>query len=385
MTINRKRAIQFLRELIQIKSVNPPGNELEVAKKIEEHVKTVGLETEIKMVEEQRANILIRLKGKDPNRPRLVFSGHMDTVHVGDEPWQYDPFAAEIVDGKIYGRGSCDMKSGVAGTVEAMMHLKESGFVPEGDIIFAGTMGEELGKIGAQAFVNHKNLEGAGAMVVAEPTNCEVVNAHKGTLWFEIKTYGKTAHGSMAHEGINAILHMNEVVNKLKQYQFGHAKHHHLLNVPTMNIGKIEGGVGTNMVPDNCRLFVDVRTTPEYLNEQVIQDIKQMLHDLEHEIAGFRADLHVFNNTLPVYTEQDDPFVTLALDINHELHGTALEEKAANYGTDASIFAPGLGIPIIIYGPGKPELAHQPNEYVEIDQYISSIHFYIELAKRYFK
>ena len=384
MEIKRERAIQFLQELIQINSVNPPGNELEVAEKIAEHAEAAGLETEIKMVEENRANILIRYKGKNPDRPALVFSGHMDTVHIGDEPWEFDPFAAEIVDGKMYGRGSCDMKSGVAGTVEAMILLKESGYVPEGDILFAGTMGEEIGKIGAEAFVDSGDLKGAGAMVVAEPTDGEVITAHKGTLWFEFKTYGKTAHGSMANEGVNAILHMNEIMNRLINYRFNDPEHHYLLNVPSMNIGKIEGGIGTNVVPDYCKLFVDIRTTPGALNDQVLDDVSQILKELENEIENFHAEITVFNNSLPLYTDKDDPFVKLALEINHEQNGTPLQEKAANYGTDASVFGPGLDIPIVIYGPGKPEMAHQPNEYVEIDKYLSSIEYYVEMAKRYF-
>lgn len=383
MKLNYKEAKEFLQSLIQINSVNPPGNELAVARKIVEQADSVGLETEIKMLEKDRANVLVRLKGKDPDRPTLIYSGHLDTVPVGELSWEIDPFSGKEMDGKIYGLGTSDMKGGVAAMIEAMMALKRSGVVLEGDVIFAGTVGEEVDCLGALAFIDEKLFAGAGAVVISEPSNGEVFIAHKGALWIEIETYGKTAHGSMPDQGTNAVLHMNEIINRLKKYEFTCQKHQ-LLSEPTLNIGTIYGGVKTNVVPDRCTVTLDIRTVPGVDHQKVLRDITNIIQDLEARKENFRGKVHVLNERQPLSTSEDHPFVKLALETNEELSGSKCSAKGANYYTDGSVFGPMTGLPVIIYGPGDEKMAHQPNEYVEIEKYNKSIHYYANIARKYF-
>jgi succinyl-diaminopimelate desuccinylase len=386
MSINREKAIQFLQSLIRTNSINPPGNELETAQKIAEYALAAGLEADIRALEENRANVIVTLKGYDSeNCPALLFSGHMDTVPVGNLPWQVDPLSGEKIDGKIYGRGASDMKGGIAASIEAMILLKESGHKFKGDIIFAGSAGEEVDCCGAHALVENQLLENAGAIIIAEPSNGKVFSAHKGALWLEIETYGKTAHCSMPNEGVNAVLHMSELINRLKEYQFGFTQKHRLLGEPTLVISSINGGVSTNVVPDHCKITVDIRTIPEVNHTQVIDDIHSIIKSLENEFDNFKASLRVKNNLPSIECEEKNIFVETALRVNEELTGVSQPELGVNYFTEGSVFSVETEAPIIIYGPGDEKLAHQPNEYVEINKFFAAIDFYAVLAKKYFQ
>src|SRR5699024_6223618 len=144
------------------------------------------------------------MKGKNSKLKPLVFSGHLDTVPVGDTPWTYDPHSADIIDGRIYGRGACDMKSGVASMLMSMLLLNESVNLPEADVRSEGTAGEEIRWLGARKLVQAREIKGAGGMVIGEPSNRSVYIAHKVALWLKIITYGRNAHGAMPEKGINA-------------------------------------------------------------------------------------------------------------------------------------------------------------------------------------
>ncbi len=381
--VEREKSIAFLQSLIRINSVNPKGNELEVAKKIAAYAEEGGLQTEIKAFTKGRANIVVRLEGKDSSRAPLVFSGHLDTVPIGDTPWKYDPFSGEISDGKIYGRGSCDMKGGVAAIIEAMIRLKQANEKTEADIIFAGTAGEEVDCLGARELMKDKSIHHAGAIVIAEPSNGRVFSAHKGALWLEIVVYGKTAHGSMPEQGVNAIVHMNNVLNKLMEYRFPYEKEHALLGKPSLNISTITGGVKTNVVPDQCVVTLDIRSIPEIKHETILDNIQAILDEIHADNEDFHAVLTVKNDLPALGNEENQPFIKSALELNAALNKIHPTEAGANYYTDGSVFGSFLNIPIIIYGPGDERLAHQPNEYVDIEQYMKSITYYEELAKSY--
>lgn len=338
--VNQERAIKFLQKLIKIKSVNPPGNELGVAKAIVEHAAKADLQTEIKALSSSRANVIVRLKGNGSKHRSLLFSGHLDTVPVGETEWKHSPFSGSLINGKIFGRGSCDMKSGVAALIEAMITLKETRTSLDHDVVFVGTAGEEVDCIGASMMVNDEALKNAGAMVIAEPSNGKVFTAHKGALWIEIKLFGKTAHGSMPHEGINAIVHMSELIERLKHFSFSYEKEHKLLGKPTLTISTVNGGIKTNLVPDQCKVTIDIRTIPEIKHGNIIKDIKEILKDLEMKIAHFKAELKIINDLPALENERDSDFVSLALELNKELNKIEAEEKGANYYTDASVFFP---------------------------------------------
>ncbi|WP_239984606.1 M20/M25/M40 family metallo-hydrolase [Lentibacillus sediminis] len=194
--MDKEQAKSFLKEIIQINSVNPPGNETEVANKLKGLFDEHGIETELVEYDENRTNLIAHLKGKEEG-PVLGLTGHMDVVPPGEIDWEHDPFAADEADGKIYGRGASDMKSGLAACVLAMVALKEEGLPQKGEITLLATVGEEAGAVGARQLTEKGYADKLDALIVGEPTDNLIKNAHKGALWLQLITYGQTAHGSM--------------------------------------------------------------------------------------------------------------------------------------------------------------------------------------------
>ena len=378
-----QEAVDFLKDLLRTKSVNPPGNEEPVARKVAAMLQSAGVEAEMRSIEPGRANVVARIPGSGTKKD-LLYSGHMDTVAIGEIPWDFDPFGAEEYEDRIYGRGASDMKSGLAAMVMAVTEVVRSGARLQGDLILAATAGEEVDCRGARALVEEGLLEGVGAMVISEPSNGEIFVAHKGALWVEITCYGKTAHGSMPEQGVNAIEYMNTLIDALRN-DFGFRyEHHDLLGPPTMNLGVISGGTQPNVVPDVCRLRIDVRTVPGQDHREILNDIGTLAQEIESNSPA-RIELTVLNDKPSVSTPADEEIVGTAVRTADDLFEKRPQPSGVRYFTDASVFVPGAGdgLPVIIYGPGDEALAHQPNEYVEVGKYLDAITFYKELALRY--
>jgi succinyl-diaminopimelate desuccinylase len=379
-SIDVKESVQFLQSLIQVNSVNPQGNEKRVAEAIQAFLGTSNLQVEVDDLGNNRANLFVTYPNVTDDK-YLVYSGHFDTVPTGKVDWEHDPFSGKIVDNKVYGRGTTDMKSGVAAMVLALKYLERAGVKLNGKLQFVGTAGEEVDGYGAKTVVKKGQIDKATALVISEPSENQLFNAHKGCLWLEITTYGKTAHGSMPDQGINAILTMNELINTLQTYEFDYTPHPVLGN-PTINIGTIEGGVKTNVVPDQCKLTLDIRTVPGQDNQSILKDIENMLQEISMRSQS-TFQIKVINSMESVSTSESDEFVKLAVRTGKNHLNLDLTPSGVNYYTDASVYCPHLKVPTFILGPGKPTLAHQPNEYVEIDKFIESIRYYMALAIDY--
>jgi succinyl-diaminopimelate desuccinylase len=381
--IDEEKSVQFLQSLIQVNSINQPGNEKDVAEAIREYLKFSSLHVEMDDLGNNRANLFVTYPHVKSQDKYLVYSGHFDTVPAGMIKWEHDPFSASIIDNKIYGRGTTDMKSGVAAMILALECLERAGVVLNGKLQFVGTAGEEVDGFGAKKVVEKEQIDQATALVVSEPSDNQLFTAHKGCLWLEIVTYGKTAHGSMPEQGINAIIAINDFMNKLKTYEFDYTPHP-ILGHPTINIGTIEGGVKTNVVPDQCKLTLDIRTVPGQDNDQILNDIETMLKEAsDRSQCAYGYQIYIINRMDSVSTDESDDFVKLAARTGKDHLNLNLKPLGVNYYTDASVYWPHLHVPTIIIGPGSPQLAHQPNEYVEIDRFIESIRYYIALAVDY--
>ncbi|KAA8670346.1 ArgE/DapE family deacylase [Clostridium sp. HV4-5-A1G] len=380
-----EKQIEFLKELLNTNSVNPPGNEEQIAKIIAKELNENGIASTIRPIEENRAYLIAKLKGNG-NKKSLVFSGHMDTVPPGDIPWKYKPFEVQEINGRLYGRGASDMKGGLAALTMAMVEIAKEGIPLEGDLILAATAGEEVDSLGAKAVIQDDILKNIGAMIIGEPSSNEIFISHKGALWLEVISYGKTAHGSMPDKGINAIENMNSLINILhNRFKFKY-KENNLLGEPTLNISIISGGIRTNMVPNICKMQMDIRTVPGQNHQEIISDIKFLIKEIEKN-SNAKFELKILNNLIAVETSMDDPFVELAQSTADELFNYEHKFKGAKYYTDASTFVSGLktNFPLFIYGPGEESIAHQANEYIEISKYLDAIKFYKKIALRYLK
>ncbi|KON69146.1 succinyl-diaminopimelate desuccinylase [Peribacillus butanolivorans] len=379
--IDESKSVRFLQSLIQVNSVNPQGNEKRVAEVIQTYLKSSKLQVELDDLGNDRANLFVTYPNVKSDDRYLVYSGHFDTVPTGKVEWEHDPFSGKLIDNKVFGRGATDMKSGVAAMVLALECIERAGVQLNGKLQFVGTAGEEVDGYGAKKVVEKGQIDKATALVVSEPSENELYTSHKGCLWLEIITYGKTAHGSMPDQGINAITAMNELMNRLQTYEFEYSPHP-LLGYPTINIGTIEGGVKTNVVPDQCNLTLDIRTVPGQDNDSILHDIENMIKEIS-EKSQSTYQIKVINRMDSVSTNEFDDFVKLAVQTGKNHVNLDLRPSGVNYYTDASVYWPHLRIPTIIIGPGNPRLAHQPDEYVEIDKFLESIRYFIALAIDY--
>jgi succinyl-diaminopimelate desuccinylase len=233
-------AIEFLKQMVRIPSVNPPGNEYPAAVQVKRLLDKHGIMNKFVYLDEGRASLVASWHGEssDLNRKVLAFSGHLDVVPPGKLPWKYDPFSAHEEDGRIFGRGTSDMKGGLVAVVFAVIELKQAGIALPGDIKLLLTAGEEVHALGARQLTDLGHVHDVSALVIAEPTRDEVVVAHKGALWIEVTSRGKTAHGATPYLGVNAIVNMHYVIHALlDQMQFGDIRHD-LLGAPTYNISR---------------------------------------------------------------------------------------------------------------------------------------------------
>ncbi len=261
-------ATQLTQDLIRFETINPPGNETPCARHLGGLLEAAGFKTSYVPLGENRDNLIAWAGGNGTGLP-LCFSGHTDVVPLGAAPWMVAPFGGDIADGKIYGRGSSDMKSGVAAFVSAAVSLAPRLEGTPG-LVLVISAGEERGCEGVNLLARQGVLPKAGAIVVAEPTANRLLAGHKGVFWLEGTARGVTAHGSMPEQGENAVYKAARAALALEAFDFAEDAHP-VLGRPTVNVGWMRGGLNVNSVPDEARLGVDVRLVPGVDRERLIE------------------------------------------------------------------------------------------------------------------
>jgi succinyl-diaminopimelate desuccinylase len=378
--IREAEVVSLCRNLVRFKSVNPPGDELEIAEYVAGVLREAGLAVEMVHHTPTRASVLARLTGSG-EMPALFYTGHLDVVPVGAEEWLHDPFGGEVIEGKLWGRGSSDMKGGDAAMIAAAKVLAAADLSLKGDLILAFTAGEEGEQLGAAEIAARPDLAPVQAVVVAEPSYNDVYVAEKGTLWLKITTHGKTAHGSMPHLGQNAIMMMVALLRELDSLIVPYETHP-LLGSFTRSVNTIVGGVKTNVVPDQCQVTIDQRTVPGQEHEAIVSQVEELIADLERRLPGFRASIELINDLVPVATSPGELVVQRFCDVVAEVVGERPMPQGVSYYTDAAVFAPAFEAPLIICGPGDAKLAHQPNEHVEVAKLVEAARIFALAAAR---
>jgi succinyl-diaminopimelate desuccinylase len=304
--------------------------------------------------------------------PALVLTGHLDTVPVAEEPWEHAPFGGELVDGDLHGRGSVDMKAGVAAMVVAAERLALEGRDGR-PLRLLFTAGEEQGCLGARVHVDSVSSDVAGAVIVGEPTSCEPVLAHKGVVWLQLRAEGRAAHASAPHLGDNAVLKLAGALLALEQLRFAADDTH--LGSPTWSVGTFHGGVQTNVVPAEAAATVDVRLVPGLEPDAVVSRVA--------EVVGDQISVEPLLLLPAVETPVHDPFVQLVGDAVRS-HGGVGAAAPVSYFTDASVLSEALEQPpIVICGPGDPALAHQRDERCPLEQIERIAAIYLDVARRW--
>ncbi|OHX43810.1 M20 family metallopeptidase [Cytobacillus oceanisediminis] len=372
--------IQFLQQLLQIDSSNPPGNEHLVTEAFINRCKQNGLPFKVTMLDETRSNFEVTLPGKSGKQ--LVLCGHMDTVSPGTGEWIYSPFSGEIADGRIYGRGSSDMKSGLAAMFLALEELYLTSTVPPAGVTFLATAGEEVDSCGARVFIRENDCRKIDALIIAEPTNEKIVIGHKGALWLEITAYGKTSHGSMPEQGINAVDHMLKIVRLLDEMKIEWMTDRKPLGQSSLAVTMIEGGVQTNVIPDKCSIRADIRTVPPQSHSSFINMLKSKLDLLMDQEEIYKYSVETILDRPSILTDPAEDIIQIAQMIKGE---SPVNHYGVSYYTDGAVLNPRSEIPTLIYGPGDEKLAHQPNEWVSLAAYQRSIQFYKQLIMTYGK
>ena len=370
--------VTFLQALIRCNSVNRQGDEVAVARLLADALQGHdGIELRQYPIEEGRCNFIARLRSERPG-PRIVLSGHLDTVPVGNVPWTHEPFSGKLVDGRLYGRGAVDMKGGLAALLFAFRRMASE--APDswgGELILAATSAEETGAEGATVMVDSGQLPVFDAMIIAEPTDNQLVITHKGVLWIRIVSHGKAAHGSMPSAGINAIdriLPLHARLRERLQWELTQP----LLGAPTAATTMMRAGVQPNVIPDRCELTIDIRSLPGQDHESILQIIReeiQALHDADPEN---HFELQVLLDLPGLSTSPNSPTVNAALEVITEAQERPAHVRGAQYFTDACAFQR-IGGDILIMGPGAPTLAHQVDEHIHIDDYLAAIEMYHKL------
>lgn len=367
-------AFELTRKLLRFDTINPPGDETACARFVGDLLADAGFRVSYHPYGERRTSVVAAIGGV-ADKPPLCITGHIDTVPLGAVAWHKDPFAGETDAGRLFGRGSSDMKSGVAAFVTAALGFRDQlAGTPGLELVITG--GEETGCEGAFHLARSTGALGrAGAILVAEPTANYPLVGHKGAYWLNARTRGVTAHGSMPERGENAVYKAAQAVARLEHFDFGIAPHA-LLGRPTLNVGTIAGGLNINSVPDEARIGIDIRTVAG-------QDHKA-LHAALADLLGPGVALEPILDVASVYTDPADPWVVKVFEIMAPILGVTPEPRTVSYFTDAAALRPAYGNPpTVILGPGEPQMAHQTDEYCITDRIGQAADAYSEIIRRW--
>lgn len=379
--------IATLADLVRIDSVNPefggPG-EGGVADYLEARLRDAGVRTRRTEVLPGRDNVVGIVPGRDRSR-RVVLEAHMDVVSIAG--MTIPPFAPTIDGGRMYGRGSCDTKAGLAGMLHAVLDLHRSGIAPPCDVWLAAVIDEEYLFRGVTRLCDDLPATVPGpassAAIIAEPTEMRVVVATKGVVRWEIVFHGRAAHSSKPHLGINAISHAATFIRAVDALHAGLASRPHpLLGPATGNVGLIAGGVQVNFVPDRCALQIDRRLLPGERTADVLATYQAILDRMAGDDPSVRAEMiPPFLVDEALETSADARATALASAVAGEL-GLAPDPVGVPYGSDASKLSR-HGLDCLVFGPGSIDQAHGAVEYVDVSQVEMAAEFYREFSRRY--
>jgi len=384
---------QLLRKLVQAETTAERG-ERAGAEVISTDLGQSGINSRIDSWDENRANIIALVTAERAvagqiksagRRGALLFACHLDTVGPGEASWKYPPFAGIESEGRIYGRGSADMKGGIAAVVTAIRQIVESGVKLKGDIILFAAAGEETDSCGAKRFVRDwSGMPELAGVIIPEPTDFEVITAHRGLLWLKVTTKGKATHGSTPELGVNAIASMRAMLDELENYKIRFEPHPPAFlrkqeggGECSMSINTIVGGKAINVVPDKCNIGIDIRTLPAQIHQDIIADFQEIFAKLKQKNPEFDADVSIVREVGALETNNSCDFVKefcSAVGIN--------ETRAVGFTTDGPHLT-ALGAPVVIFGPGKPELCHKPDEYIEIADVEKAVEYYKNIILKF--
>ncbi|WP_394218305.1 M20 family metallopeptidase [Halobacillus trueperi] len=387
---DRERVISLTQELVCIPSVYRPGveggNEEKAALYVAEYLKKLGIEVHVEEVEPGRPNVIGVIDSGKPG-PTLLFEGHTDVVTEGDHgSWSYDPFGAEIVGERMYGRGTNDTKGNLSCMITAVQSLIEDEEEWSGKIILCIPCDEEGMMIGIKHFIKQGWADDVDGAIICEPEENQVCVAQRGAMRVVLNAYGKMAHGAISWSGINPNWRMAKIIvelEKLEKREQERLGKHPTLGwpsiTPTILQSPAKGDAQINVIPEQCMTTLDIRTVPGQDHEVLKEELQQILDRLAKDDPDFKADFSVIEDRPWTSTEKDEPVVKAI----SEAVRTVLEKEPVYNGvpgaTDGT-FLHVAGVPIVTIGAGDREVPHQIDEYVDLDELAETTEIYRQAA-----
>ena len=368
----QKETVELLKTLVGIRSANPPGNENEIANFAKLFLAKNGIDATLLPLEEGRSSVVTRIPGSEPGS--IVLCAHLDTVNADEEKWTVPAFEPRIIDGRMTGLGSADMKSGLATILEIAKLIVEKALPLKKSLVLALTADEEKAYRGAASVAKSGLIDDAEFLIIPEPTGGKAYCGQKGELWVEAMFEGKAAHGSMPEQGINTILPASEFCLALAEEAKGFPE------VPgrgktSLNIGQIDGGWQVNIVPDTTRVRIDSRVVSDAEKEMVLDLLKRLGENAATHV-GARFSYKTYNYKPPIVSNASNPYVRGFLAAVAGTDRPPSKVEIAPYSTDAVEIVPRIDVPLVIYGPGDIAQAHQPDEYLELSSLYEALNLF---------
>ncbi|HHQ0121217.1 TPA: ArgE/DapE family deacylase [Listeria innocua] len=374
--MERERKIQILKDIVNIDSTN--GHEEQVANYLQKLFAEYGIESKKVQYDVDRASLVSEIGSNDGKV--LAFSGHMDVVDVGDvSKWKFPPFEATEHEGKIYGRGATDMKSGLAAMVIAMIELHEEKQKLNGKIKLLATVGEEVGELGAEQLTQKGYADDLDGLIIGEPSGHRIVYAHKGSINYTVKSTGKNAHSSMPEFGVNAIDNLLLFYNEVEKFVKSIDATNEILGDFIHNVTVIDGGNQVNSIPEKAQLQGNIRSIPEMDNETVKQVLVKIINKLNKQ-ENVNLELIFDYDKQPVFSDKNSDLVNVAKRVASDIVKEEIPLLGISGTTDAAEFTKAKkAFPVIIFGPGN-ETPHQVNENVSVENYLEMVDVYKRIA-----
>jgi succinyl-diaminopimelate desuccinylase len=376
--VDADEVLSFARRLIAAPSENPGGTEDEAASVAADILSSLGPTPLIVRGEANRPTVVAHLGG--PDRPSLAWNGHLDTVPAGSlDTWSRPPFAGEVVDGRLIGRGACDMKGAIAAALASAAAIRRAGIDLSGSLWFHLAADEELAGIHGTKVLWERGMLDQDAAIVGEPSELQLGLAERGGAWITATAYGKAAHGSYPREGVNAITSMSRLLLRLEEALPDLT--HPLIGGPTVNAALIEGGSAPNVVPDRCVVEIDRRILPgETDPAAVVARFDRLADEIRDEHPEVRISFEVHDWCDAAEAPPDDPIVRLAREaVAAEADGGPPAAVGFSGITDARYYLNEARIPTVILGPGSLTLAHTADESVAVDELLVASRAYARL------
>lgn len=383
--VNEQELVSLTQSLVRIESVYRPGieggNETKVAAYVADYLRNLGLEVHVEEVVPGRPNVIAILDSGKPGKT-LLYEAHTDVVTEGvRSSWTFDPFGAEIRDGKLYGRGTCDTKGNLACAITAVRAVKESGVSFSGKILLCIPCDEEGMMIGIKDFIRRGWADGVDGAIICEPVN-NVGITQKGAMRAVVKTYGKMSHGAQPLAGINPNIRMARLLvelDRLEQKEKERLGKHPMLGwpsiTPTILQAPVEGEAQINVMPDTCMTTLDIRTIPGQDHETLKQEIYDIFQRLAESDVHFKASMEVIEERPWTLTNAGEAVVSAVEAAYETVKGVSSRHVGVPGATDGT-FLHMAGVPIVTIGAGPMDIPHQADEYVEIDDLIQMTKIY---------